>query len=108
MDTCALRKNRNGEALDYYERALKLDPNYLTAVMGLAQLKYRTGNYMESRNLLARYNKLVEPTAESLWLALRVERQLGNKSGESNLAAQLRRQFPEAAEYQELLKGRYD
>lgn len=106
--SCAARKNRTGEALDFYERALKLDPNYLNAVMGMAQLKYRTGSFVESRNLVSRYNKLIEPTAESLWLALRVERQLGNKDGEGNFAAQLRRQYPDTTEYHELLKGQFD
>lgn len=105
---CALRKNLQAEAAGYYERALRLDPNYLAAVLGMAQLKYRMGDLLESRNLISRYNKLVEPTAESLWLALRVERQLGNKTAESNLAAQLRRQYPGTREYQELLKGRFD
>lgn len=106
--TCALRKNLQNEALGYYERALKLDPNYLAAVLGMAQLKYRTGSLIESRNLISRYNRMVEPTAESLWLALRVERQLGNKAAESNFAAQLRRQYPGTGEYQELLKGQFD
>jgi len=106
--TCALRKNLQNEALSYYERALKLDPNFLAALLGLAQLKYRTGSLVESRNLISRYNKLIEPTAESLWLALRIERQLGNKSIENSLAAQLRRQYPGTAEYQEFLKGQFD
>jgi type IV pilus assembly protein PilF len=106
--TCALRKNLEKEALDYYERALKLDPNYLAALMGLAQLKFRTGSLVESRSLLSRYNKQIEPTAESLWLALRVERRLGNKAAESALAAQLRRQYPGSTQYQELLKGQFD
>lgn len=106
--TCAARKNHNSEAIDFYERALKLDPNYPSALMGLAQLKYRTGSFAESRALLTRYNRLIEPTAESLWLALRVERRLGNREGESNFAAQLRRQYPGATEYEEMLKGQFD
>jgi type IV pilus assembly protein PilF len=105
---CALRKKLEAEALDFYERALRLDPNYPEAVIGLAQVRYKRAQFVESRTLVGRYNKLVEPTAESLWLALRVERQLGDKNAETNYASQLRRQFGGSPEHQELLKGQYD
>lgn len=105
---CAMRKNREADALDYYERALRLDPNYLVPMMGVAQIRYKRGQLVESRALVSRYNKQAEPTAESLWLALRIERKLGDKSAESNYASQLRRQFSATPEYQELLKGQYD
>jgi len=106
--TCAARKSKNQEAQDYYERAIKLDPNYASAILGLAQLKYRRGDLLDSRSLVVRYNRLVEPTAESLWLSLRIERKLGDKSAESGFAQRLRRQFPGAPEFQELVKGQFD
>ncbi len=105
---CALRKNREAEAQDFYERALRLDGNYVSAMIGLAKIRYKRGQLAESRTLVALYNKLVEPTAESLWLAVRVERKLGDKNAETNFASQLRRQFAGTPEYQELLKGQYD
>ncbi|MBM3345543.1 MAG: type IV pilus biogenesis/stability protein PilW [Betaproteobacteria bacterium] len=105
---CAMRKNLQAEALDFFERALRLDPNYPAAVIGLAQLRYKRGQLVESRSLVGRYNKLVELSAESLWLALRVERRLGDKSAESVYASQLRRQFSGSPEHQELLKWQYD
>ena len=49
-----------------------------------------------------------EPSAEVLWLLLRVERQLGDKMAESSLATQLRRKFPDSPEYQKLLKGDFE
>jgi type IV pilus assembly protein PilF len=106
--SCAMRKNRDADALEYYERALRLEPNHLASLIGVAQIRYKRGQLAESRALVVRYNQLVEPTAESLWLALRIERKLGDKGAESNYAAQLRRQFVGTPEYQELLKGQYD
>jgi len=106
--TCAARKNKNQESQDYFERAIKLDPNYASAILGLAQLKYRRGDLSDSRSLIVRYNRLVEPTAESLWLALRIERKLGDKSAESSFAQQLRRQFSGTPEFQQLVKGQFD
>jgi type IV pilus assembly protein PilF len=106
--TCALGKARQSEALDFFERALKFDPVYLPAIMGMANLKFRMGELIDSRNLVARFHKLVEPNAESLWLGLRIERKLGNKAAESNLAARLRRQFPNSPEYLDFQNGRFD
>lgn len=106
--TCALGKSRQSEALDFYERALKFDPAYLPAVMGMAKLKFRMGELIDARNLLARFNKLVEATAESLWLSVKVERKLGNKAAESNFAARLRRQFPDSPEFLDFQNGRFD
>jgi len=49
-----------------------------------------------------------DPSAEVLWLYLRVERRLGDNSTESSLAAQLRRKYPDSPEYQELLRGNFE
>jgi len=106
--TCALRKGNEKDAYEYLERALKLDPNYTPALMNFAQLKYRRGELGDARGLVARYNKLAEPTSESLWLAVRIERKLGDSSASTTYANQLRRRFPGSKEYQDLQKGRFD
>lgn len=106
--TCALRKGNERDAYEYLERALKLDQNYTPALVNLAQLKYRRGELDSARVLVGRYNKLAEPTPESLWLALRIERKLGDSSTTTSYANQLRRRFPGSKEYQDLQKGRFD
>jgi type IV pilus assembly protein PilF len=55
-----------------------------------------------------RYNKIGDATAESLWLALRVERKLGERVAETGYANQLRRRFSGSREYQLLQRGEYD
>ncbi|HEX6157561.1 MAG TPA: type IV pilus biogenesis/stability protein PilW, partial [Burkholderiales bacterium] len=71
-------------------------------------IRYRQGNIGEARKLVSRYNKLVTPTSESLWLALRIERRLGERVQEQAFANQLRRRYPESAEYQALQRGQFD
>ena len=105
---CAQRKNNERDAQEYLERALRLDPNYYPALINLAQIKYRRGELDSARGLVGRYNKLAEPTAESLWLALRIERTLGDSSTVTSYANQLRRRFPGSKEYQDLQKGRFE
>jgi type IV pilus assembly protein PilF len=48
------------------------------------------------------------PTAEALWLGLRIERKLGNRVAEGGFASQLRSRYPSSAEYQEFLKGNFE
>jgi len=74
--------------------------------MGL--IRYQQGNIGEARKLVSRYNKLVTPTSESLWLALRIERRLGERAQEQAFANQLRRRYPESVEYQALQRGQFD
>jgi type IV pilus assembly protein PilF len=106
--TCVLKKNNEKDALEFFERSLRLDATYPPALIGLAQLRFRRGELDEARRLVGRYNKVVEPTAESLWLALRVERRLGDRAAEGAFATQLRRRFAGSKEYQQLQKGRFE
>jgi type IV pilus assembly protein PilF len=106
--SCVLQKKNEKDALEFYDRSLRLDPRYAPALIGLAQLRYRRGELRDARTLVGRYNKVAEPTAESLWLGLRIERKLGDRIAEGSYATQLRRRFAGSREYQELQKGRYE
>jgi len=106
--TCALRRGDLAGAEVFLQRALAIDPNQPAALLQLAQVRYRQMNYPEARRLLARHAKLVEPSAESLWLALRVERRLGQRTTELSYANQLRRRFPASREAQALQRSQYD
>jgi type IV pilus assembly protein PilF len=105
---CAMQQKADAEAIENFERALKLQPDYLAAVLPLAELRYRRGDLDIARTLVTRYNRLVEPNAESLWLALRIERKRGDGAAEASYADQLRRRFPGSRELQSLQKGVYE
>ena len=57
---------------------------------------------------LADVHRVIEPTSQTTWLGLRIERKLGDREAEMRHAAQLRRKFPESAEYQLLMQGRFE
>jgi len=105
---CSLRVDNRKDAEDFFQRALKLEPDESTSLLRLGDMRFRQGNVGEARKLIARYNKLAAPSAESLWLALRIERKLGERVAEQSYANQLRRRFPASAEYQAFLKGQYE
>ena len=105
---CAMRAGDTKEAEDAFQSALRLEPDEPTALLQLGQIRYRQNNPEEARKLVSRVNRLLPPTAESLWLALRVERKLGERVAEQSYANQLRRRFPSSPEYQAMQRGEYD
>jgi type IV pilus assembly protein PilF len=105
---CSARMEDSAGADDFFQRALRIDPNMAPALLNLALLNYRRGNLAVAKTYAARLNKAADPTAESLWLALRIERKLGDRGAEASLAAQLRRNFSGSHEFQELQKGNFE
>ena len=105
---CMLNKGKAKEAEEFFQRALRLEPDDPTALLSMGQIRYRQGNLEEARKLVLRFNRIVNPNAESLWLALRVERKLGERNAEAGYANQLRRRFVNSREYQLLQRGEYD
>jgi type IV pilus assembly protein PilF len=84
-----MRTNNIKDAEGYFMTALRQEPNDLGSLLPLADIRYRQGNLEDARRLTARFNKLIELTAESLWLALRIERKLGERTAEASFANQL-------------------
>ena len=105
---CSLKTGNTKEADEFFQRALKLDPDDAPSLIKLGEIRYRQGQVDEARRLVSRYNKLLAPTSESLWLALRIERKLGERVAEQSFANQLRRRFPASDEYRALQRGQYD
>lgn len=105
---CSMKNKNERDAIDFFERALRGAPDNLQALLNLATVQYKRGQLETARGLIGRFNKLIEPTAESLWLALRIERKLGDRSAENTMAVQLRRRFPGSPEYEDMLKGKFE
>jgi type IV pilus assembly protein PilF len=106
--TCALRIGRLAEAEDNLQRALRVDPDQPPALLQSALLRYRQGRYDEARRFIMRHARVADATPESLWLALRIERRLGDRTAELSYANQLRRRFPGSREVQSLQRGAYE
>lgn len=106
--SCALGTGDLATAEDQLQRALRIEPNLPVAMLKFAQLRYRQGRFDEARRILAQHAAVAQASAESLWLALRVERRLGERAGEQSYAIQLRRRFPDSPEFQELQRRNYE
>ena len=102
---CAARKNDTKNAEIYLSKALQIDPLTHSAAYQLADIQFRRGDAATAKKTLQ--NALVaSPTAEMLWLGVRIERVLGGKDNEASYALELRRQYPNAEQTQLLLSGK--
>jgi type IV pilus assembly protein PilF len=108
--TCALKAGDLEGAQNYLLKALQLSRDGgMNARIELAKLFYRRGVLEESKIYLNDALRMMEPpSADALWLGLRLERKLGNRSAESGYASQLRSRYPSSPEYQEFLKGSFE
>lgn len=88
----------------YLRTALNINPRMAGALYEMADLKFKQQEYLTARGFLQRYFEVAGVSPQSLWLGVRVERQLGDETTASKYAAQLKQKFPLAHET-ELMQG---
>ena len=87
----------NAAEIDYRE-ALQRNPGYAPSLKSMARLSFAEGSYLSARAYLQRYAEVAPHNAETLWLGIRTERQLGDSRQVARYAGQLRRAFPDSHE----------
>jgi len=106
---CHARAGKLDEAERKLSRAYELDATNPTTALNLAEVLYRRGEYDRARFYIRRVNQREDlSNAQTLWLALRVENRMGNRSGVDDYGRQLRNRFPQAPETQSYERGRLD
>jgi type IV pilus assembly protein PilF len=105
---CAQKKGDLALAEANLLKSFKLQPDNPNTVLKLAGLYYRQGRLLEAQRLLGRHAELAPPTAESLWLGVRLERKLGDRAQEAAYGLQLRKRFADSNETRLLLMGQYE
>ncbi len=105
---CAELMGDTAAAEDYFQKALRLNLSQSQSLFHLAEIAYRRDDVAAAKSYVLRLPPEVTPNAKLLWLELRIERKLGNQSGEASYGFQLRKNFPDSPETQALLAGRYE
>lgn len=96
---CQARAGKLADAEKSLLGAYELDPGNPAIAMNLADVLYRRGELERARFYIRRVNNVAEyATAETLWLATRIENKMGNKAGVNDLGNQLRNRFPRSRE----------
>ena len=96
--TCAMAQSKLDTAETHFRSALEKNPRVAVALIQMAQISYATINYLSARAYLQRYLEINPHTAKSLWLGIRIERELGDKNTLSSYKLLLRNKFPDSKE----------
>lgn len=92
------------KASEYFEKALRYDPNRPNALIELAIIKYQHRKMAEAKEFHSRFVQVSKPTARSLLLGLELAINMGDKDKEASYRLLLNAQFPNAKS-SELYKG---
>jgi type IV pilus assembly protein PilF len=101
---CSVRKNDLKNAEIYLNKALSIEPLTHSAAQALAELQFKRGDAPLAKRTLQNA-LLANPTPETLWLGIKIERVLGDKDNEASYALLLRQRYPDSAQARLLLSG---
>lgn len=105
---CSLKLNDTKAAEKYFTSAFELDPGNPSTSSNLARIYFDQGDYARARFYAGRVIRADVVTADILWLAIKIERKLGDRATEASFVNQLRRRHPGSAEYAAYQRGSFD
>jgi len=109
--SCSLKMKNLDAAERYLTDALRINPDLPTTNANLARVYFERRDVQRAGffiNRLKENAKLDSLSADVLWLAIRIERKLGDRSSEASMVTQLRRRFPASAELAAFQRGAFD
>jgi type IV pilus assembly protein PilF len=105
---CSLRLKDKAAAEKFFMKAFQVDPANPSTNANLAKIYYDQGDYERARFYIGRVMKAEVMTADVLWLAIKIERKLGDRAAETNLVTQLRRRHPDSSEFAAFQRGAFN
>ena len=106
---CQARAGRWADAEDSLSRSYQLDSANPITAYNLSEVLMQRGELTRARFYIARINSQPElSSAQSLWLATRIERRLGNVQGVQDFGRKLQERFPESKEVLQYERGQFD
>jgi len=109
--SCALKVKDYASAERYLLQALQLTPDLPATNANLAKVYFEKRDVVRANFFITRLNKVAKMeslTADVLWLAIKVQHQLGDAGAEAAWATQLRRHHAGSAEYAAYQRGAFD
>ncbi len=90
-------------------RSYELEPDNPSTAVNLSEVLYRGGEYQRARFYIRRVNAMNGvSSAQTLWLAARIENKMGNVQGSEDFGRQLQDRFPDSREAGRYQRGAFD
>ncbi|MCH8544205.1 MAG: type IV pilus biogenesis/stability protein PilW [Alcanivorax sp.] len=99
MARCHLALGNRLEAIEYFNRSLRLTPDVSTTLVELGNLYLLEDNPRIARRYMDQYDRVVQtPSASALWLGVRLAAKEGDSARQAELERKLSENFPNSAE----------
>ena len=98
LGICSVVEGDPVQAEEYFHQALTLEPRLPRALLELATINLESGQAEQARGYLNRYDAAAAASAQSLFLAYQIERDLGNHSLQQTYGSRLVSEFPNSPE----------
>lgn len=103
---CSRKAGELKDAEEFLLRALQLQPGLAQASFEMSALSFDKGDYVAAKKYFMHFAEGNDnPSAEQLWLAVRIERKLGDHNAEASYGLQLRKRFPDTRETHMFMYG---
>ncbi len=96
--SCKERAGDGAGAETDYRNSLQANPRFAPSLLGMAKVSFKHENFLSARAYLQRYAEVARHSAESLWLGIRTENQLGDKDQMASYGMKLKARFPDSEE----------
>lgn len=103
---CAMEIPDYALAEGYFQSVLDLQPGNRVALYQMAKVHYLKDALIEARGYIKGFERISQHTPESLWLAYRIEKGLGNSPEADTYARRLEQTFPTSKEADQLAQIR--
>ena len=108
LGMCRVKSGRLVEGSDSLQASYALDPKNSVTVFNLASSLFQQSKFVGAQKYIRELNNSDSANPESFWLGIKVERQMNNAEGVTQLATQLFKRFPEAKEINNYQRGAFD
>jgi type IV pilus assembly protein PilF len=105
---CSLKLNDIAAAERYFSEAFRYEPGNSVTNTNLARIYYNRQDYERARLYITRASRADVVSAETLWLAIKIEHKFGDRASEASLATQLQRRYPNSVEYASYQRGAFN
>ncbi len=95
---CSMKLPDYAKAELYLKKALKQAPRFPNALYQMAVLNNKQGNNRLAKAYMDKFDEYGRHSADSLWLAIRLARYVGDKDAEASYTLLLKNQFPDSKE----------
>jgi len=104
LGSCLMEVPDFDKAEKYLRQALQINPKLPGALIQMARVSLEKKRYLSGRAYLQRFQEVAKLGSREIWLAIQIEKQLGNTKAVRNYEILLRRDFPDSNETRKLLE----